>query len=81
LDEALDALGEALELEKVILASRAAEILQAPEELPSYYLSNPDDVPETPGTSAESLRNFSLEMIYDDLFKDGGVIDLQIGLW
>lgn len=82
LDDALDALQDAIELEQQVTRSRALDILQPLDDCPAY--SELDDTAKTPTerrSSVDMLADFSLRTMYDELYQDGGIIDMEIALW
>ena len=86
LDNALDKLQDAIDLEMDVRESGAAAILQHEECLPSYSGSMSETVSNIPekerrGSYVDLLEDFALRTTYNELFENGGIICLEIGLW
>lgn len=70
LDDALDALQDAIELEQQVTRSRALDILQPLDDCPPY--SELDDAAKTPTerhSSVDILADFSLRTTYDGILR------------
>ena len=81
--EALDEFQDAIDLEESVRNLGAAEILHHSETLPSYEETDASRAVEQElrRSSVGVSENLTLQSTYEDLFKDGGIVDVQLSLW
>ena len=85
LGDVLDEFLERVELQQIVMASNDLSILQPPEELWSYEIIDFDELTTIPQVSCTSPDknddDFKFQPTYEDLYRDSGVIDIELSMW